>query len=104
VPPEASRPKIEVDVDPKFKEGKYIDVSIDNQIMALFEDGIKTYSFLYRAEFRTFDSAGIYNIQRKEIIIVGIWTLDALQPEFFGPYYIHELPYWPSGFREGKII
>lgn len=104
MPPEASRPKIEIEVEPKFKEGKYMDVSVDHQIMTLFENGIKINSFLVSSGIPGLSTPmGTYNIQRKELNHwsgYGLWMPFSLN--FSGPYYIHELPYWPSGFREGE--
>lgn len=104
MPPTVSRPNIEYDVEPKFTQGKYIDVSIDHQIMTLFEDGIKSNSFLVSSGMPGLSTPlGTYSIQRKEANHwsgYGLWMPYSLN--FSGPYYIHELPYWPGGYREGE--
>ena len=45
LPPESSIPKDGIEIKPKIKDGKYMDISISNQVMTLFEDGIKNNSF-----------------------------------------------------------
>lgn len=105
IPPESSRPKIDLDLEPKFKEGKYIDISISNQIMTLFENGIKVNSFLISSGKRGFPTPlGTFAVKRKEdnhwSSSYGLWMPYSMN--FSGPFYIHELPYWPSGYREGE--
>ncbi|MCK5413007.1 MAG: L,D-transpeptidase [Candidatus Pacebacteria bacterium] len=103
--PETSRPEKEIEIIPKLTEGKYIDVSIENQAMTLFENGMKVNQFLISSgKYGMSTPLGIFSVKRKEInhwsTSYGLWMPYSMQ--FFGPYYIHELPYWPSGHREGE--
>lgn len=104
IPPKISQPGIDLEIEPKFTEGKYIDVSIDHQIMTLFEDGLKVNSFLVSSGMLGYATPqGTYTINRKEDNHwsgYGLWMPYSLN--FSGPYYIHELPYWPNGYREGE--
>lgn len=104
IPPAVSRPDIEYDVEPKVTQGKFIDVSIDHEIMTLFEDGIKINSFLVSSGMPGHSTpVGTYSVQGKEANHwsgYGLWMPYSLN--FSGPYYIHELPYWPGGYREGE--
>jgi len=104
IPPTISQPDADFEAEPKFLQGKYIDVSIDYQIMTLFEDGVRTNSFLVSSGVPGMSTPlGTFAVQRKETNHwsgYGLWMPYSLN--FSGPYYIHELPYWPSGFREGE--
>lgn len=105
IPPESSRPKIDLEIEPKFIEGKYIDISISNQIMTLFEDGVRVNSFLISSGKRGFPTpSGTFSVKRKEdnhwSSSYGLWMPYSMN--FSGSFYIHELPYWPSGYREGE--
>jgi lipoprotein-anchoring transpeptidase ErfK/SrfK len=105
IPPVISQPVTEIEVEPKFKEGKYIDISIDYQVMTIFEDGVKVNSFLVSSGIPGLSTPlGTYSVQRKEINHwssgYGLWMPYSLN--FSGPFYIHELPYWPGGYREGE--
>ncbi|MBW6441164.1 L,D-transpeptidase [Patescibacteria group bacterium] len=103
--PEVSRTSGEIVIVPKFTEGKYIDVSIANQVMTLFEDGIKVNEFLVSTgKIGMPTPLGTFSVKRKEInhwsTSYGLWMPFSMN--FGGAYYIHELPYWPSGYREGE--
>ncbi|MCK4891084.1 MAG: L,D-transpeptidase [Candidatus Pacebacteria bacterium] len=105
IPPESSRPKNEIKIEPKFIEGKYIDISIANQVMTLFEDGIKTNSFLISSgKYGMPTPIGIFSVKKKEpnhwSSTYGLWMPYSMN--FYGAFYIHELPYWPNGYREGE--
>jgi hypothetical protein len=105
VPPLSSTPKNEAVIEPKFMEGKYIDISISNQVMTLFEDGTKINSFLVSTgKYGMPTPLGTFSIKRKETnhwsSTYGLWMPFSMN--FYGAYYIHELPYWPSGYREGE--
>ena len=103
--PEVSKPKNDIEIIPKFTEGKYIDVSIANQVMTLFEDGIKVNQFLISSgKYGMPTPFGTFSVKRKEenhwSSTYGLWMPYSMN--FYGAYYIHELPYWPWGYREGE--
>lgn len=104
-PPESSRVKKDMDIAPHITEGKYIDVSISHQVMTLFEDGVKVNEFLVSTgKYGMPTPLGQFKIQRKE---TNHWSYQyklwmPYSMNFSGPYYIHELPYWPNGYREGE--
>lgn len=105
VPPLASTPKNETIAEPKFMEGKYIDISVPNQIMTLFEDGRKINSFLVSTgKYGMPTPLGTFSVKKKELnhwsSTYGLWMPFSMN--FYGSFYIHELPYWPSGYREGE--
>lgn len=105
VPPLVSTPKNEMTVEPKFAEGKYIDISIPNQTMTLFEDGRRINSFLVSTgKYGMPTPLGTFFIKKKELnhwsSTYGLWMPFSMN--FYGAFYIHELPYWPSGYREGE--
>ncbi len=103
MPPESSIPKDGIEIEPKIKEGKYIDVSISNQVMTLFEDGIEDNSFLVSTGTRRMPTPlGTFSVRSKRINVwssYGLWMPYSMN--FYGGYFIHELPYWPNGYREG---
>lgn len=105
VPPLISTPKNETVAEPEFTEGKYIDISIPNQTMTLFEDGRKINSFLVSTgKYGMPTPLGTFSINKKEpnhwSSTYGLWMPFSMN--FYGSFYIHELPYWPSGYREGE--
>ena len=105
IPPETSRPKNEIKIEPKFTEGKYMDISISNQVMTLFEDGTKVNSFLISSgKYGMPTPFGTFSVKKKEPNhwsgTYGLWMPYSMN--FYGAFYIHELPYWPSGYREGE--
>lgn len=105
IPPEVSRPKNEIKIEPKFTEGKYIDISISNQVMTLFEDEIKVNQFLISSgKYGMPTPLGTFSVKKKEpnhwSSTYGLWMPYSMN--FYGAFYIHELPYWPSGYREGE--
>lgn len=91
--------------DPKFKQGKYADVNLSKQLLTIFEDGTNMGTYRVssgKVGLRT--PTGTFNIlgkQRKR------WSKEY---HLFMPYWmqftraghgIHELPEWPSGYKEG---
>ncbi len=105
VPPLISTPKNEIIIEPKFAEGKYIDISVPNQTMTLFEDGRKINSFLVSTgKYGMPTPPGTFSVKKKEpnhwSSTYGLWMPFSMN--FYGAYYIHELPYWPNGYREGE--
>ena len=103
IPPESSIPKDGIEIEPKIKNGKYIDISISNQVMTLFEDGIEDNSFLISSgTYGMPTPLGTFSVRSKRRNVwssYGLWMPYSMN--FYGGYFIHELPYWPSGYREG---
>ena len=103
IPPESSIPKDGIRIEPKIRGGKYIDISISNQVMTLFENGIKDNSFLISSgTYRMPTPLGMFTVRSKRRNIwssYGLWMPYSMN--FYGGYFIHELPYWPNGYREG---
>lgn len=85
--------------------GKYIDVSIAHQVMTLFENGVEKQQFLISSGKNGMPTPfGTFAVQRKEenhwSAKYKLWMPYSLN--ITGGYYIHELPYWPNGYREGE--
>lgn len=104
-PPPVSIPKMEVAIEPKIKEGKYIDISVSNQVMTIFDDGLKINSFLISTgKYGMPTPLGMFSVKKKEdnhwSSTYGLWMPYSMN--FYSSFYIHELPYWPSGYREGE--
>ena len=103
IPPESSIPKDGIEIEPKIKNGKYIDISISNQAMTLFEDRIKDNSFLISSgTYGMPTPLGMFSVRSKRKKVwssYGLWMPYSMN--FYGGYFIHELPYWPNGYREG---
>lgn len=104
-PPESSTVDEDFALEPYIKEGRYIDVSISHQVMTLFEDGVQVNQFLVSTgKYGMPTPLGKYSVKRKEVnhwsSTYHLWMPYSMN--FFGAYYIHELPYWPSGYREGE--
>ena len=103
--PEVSKPKEVIEIIPKFTEGKYMDISIADQVMTLFDDGVKVNQFLISSGKHNMPTPfGTFSVKRKEenhwSSTYGLWMPYSMN--FYGAYYIHELPYWPWGYREGE--
>lgn len=85
-------------------EGKYIDVDISDQIMTLYDEGIiKGVYEVSTGRYNMPTPLGTFEVLKKE---ENHWskTYQLYMPfslEFTTGFYIHELPYWPSGYREG---
>ena len=103
IPPKSSIPKDGIKIEPKIKDGKYIDISISNQVMTLFENGIKDNNFLISSgTYGMPTPLGTFSIRNKRKNVwssCGLWMPYCMN--FYGGYFIHELPYWPNGYREG---
>lgn len=105
IPPASSLLDEDFVVEPYIKEGRYIDVSISRQAMTLFEDGVRVNQFLVSTgKYGMPTPLGRYSVKRKEVnhwsSTYRLWMPYSMN--FSGAYYIHELPYWPSGYREGE--
>jgi lipoprotein-anchoring transpeptidase ErfK/SrfK len=91
----------------KIKEGKYIDVNLATQIMTIFENGKIINSFLISSGKAGMDTPKgehqIYNKHprpwsKKYGLYMPFWM--AITSD--GKFGIHELPEWPSGYKEGQ--
>ena len=91
---------------PLMATGKYIDINLKSQVMAIFEDGKLLDSFLISSGLPGMDTPkGTYTIHNKALrpwskrylLYMPFWM--AITPD--GKYGIHELPEWPNGYKEG---
>lgn len=105
VPPPTSAVKQSIQMTPYILEGKYIDVSISKQIMTVFENGMQVNQFkVSTGKVGYATPLGDFKVRRKE---TNHWSAEyklwmPYSMNFSGGYYIHELPYWPNGYREGE--
>lgn len=89
---------------PQIKQGKYLDVDISDQVMAVYQDGeIQNVYEVSTGQIGMPTPVGKFKISKKE---TNHWstTYRLYMPfalRFLPGFYIHELPYWPSGYREG---
>lgn len=91
---------------PKVLEGKYIDINLKSQVMVLFENGRPIDSYLVssgKAGMNTPQgSFQIYNkFPRPWSGKYGLYMPHWMAITSSGAYGIHELPEWPSGYKEG---
>ncbi len=91
----------------KIETGKYIDVNLTTQIMTIFENGHVINTFLIssgKAGMTTpTGTHQIYNKHprpwsKKYELFMPYWMAITSN----GKYGIHELPEWPSGYKEGQ--
>lgn len=93
------------DVSPQLLEGRYVDIDISSQTMFLFENGIEKGAFKVSSGKRGMDTpTGVFKVMGKSR---RPWSKDY---GLFMPWFIqftrqghgiHELPEWPSGYKEG---
>lgn len=92
---------------PRIEMGKYIDVNLSTQVMTIFENGLALNSFLISSGKRGMDTPkGDHQIYNKNPrpwskqygLYMPFWM--AITAD--GKYGIHELPEWPSGYKEGQ--
>lgn len=105
VPSASSRVIEEFHTEAHVLSGKYIDVSISHQAMTLFEDGREVNQFLVSTgKYGMPTPQGEFTVRKKETNhwsgSYRLWMPYSMN--FSGPFYIHELPYWPSGYHEGE--
>lgn len=89
---------------PQTSKGKYLDIDVSDQILAVYQDGkIQNVYEVSTGQINMPTPLGEFKITKKE---PNRWstTYKLYMPfalRFLPGYYIHELPYWPGGFREG---
>jgi lipoprotein-anchoring transpeptidase ErfK/SrfK len=89
---------------PQISQGKYLDVDISDQVMAVYQNAkIQNIYEVSTGQPGMSTPLGKFKITKKEInhwsATYGLYMPFALK--FLPGYYIHELPYWPNGYREG---
>lgn len=91
---------------PQFQEGKYIDINLKQQVMVIFENGKPLDAFLVSSGKPGMETpVGLHQIKNKSprvwskkySLFMPFWM--AMVPS--GEFGIHELPEWPSGYKEG---
>lgn len=91
---------------PKITAGKYIDLNLKSQIMAIFENGTLLDAYMISSGKKGMEtSQGSFQIRNKARrpwskaygLYMPFWM--ALVPD--GKFGIHELPEWPGGYKEG---
>lgn len=106
ISPATSQVKVISQITPHILEGKYIDVSIPKQTMTLFEDGVQVNQFkVSTGKVGMATPLGEFKVLSKETnhwsYKYKLWMPYSMNFAS-GGYYIHELPYWPNGYREGE--
>lgn len=90
----------------KIKEGKYIDINLEAQVLSIFEEGNLIDSFMISSGKKGMDTPKIQTkisnkapraFSKKYGLFMPFW-MSLTQDGKFG---IHELPEWPSGYKEG---
>ena len=89
----------------KYKEGKYIDINLSKQLLTIYQDSVNMGTYRVSSGKRGMSTpTGTYNIMNKQR---KRWSKEY---HLFMPYWmqftraghgIHELPEWPSGYKEG---
>lgn len=90
----------------KIKTGKYIDINLSAQVMSIFQDGKNLDSYMVSSGKRGMDTpkmeTKIYNkFPRAFSKAYGLFMPNWMAMVSDGKYGIHELPEWPSGYKEG---
>lgn len=90
----------------QVSEGRYIDITLATQTMVLFEDGKPVDAYIVSSGKRGMETPkGNFSIHNKAKRVwskaYGLWMpyWMAILPS--GKVGIHELPEWPSGYKEG---
>lgn len=90
----------------KITQGKYIDISLKNQVMVIFEQGKSLNAFIVSSGKKGMEtpqeSFQIYNKSprtwsKKYGLYMPYWMAIVNS----GKFGIHELPEWPGGYKEG---
>lgn len=90
----------------KIKEGKYIDINLESQIMTIFENSELLDAYMISSGKRGFETPqGNFKIHNK---VPRAWSkkYGLFMPNWMaivgsGAFGIHELPEWPGGYKEG---
>jgi lipoprotein-anchoring transpeptidase ErfK/SrfK len=93
------------DIVPKISDGKYIDIDLTHQVMSIFQDGLRKGSYKVSSGKRGMNTpTGTFHILSKRR---RPWSAHygLYMPWYMGfttkGHGIHELPEWPSGYKEG---
>jgi lipoprotein-anchoring transpeptidase ErfK/SrfK len=91
--------------DPYIKEGKYIDINLSKQLLGIYNDGELLGAYIISSGRSGMNTpTGTFHIMRKETNHWSnqykLWMPYSLQFTGRG-HFIHELPEWPSGYKEG---
>jgi len=89
----------------KIKDGKYVDINLSKQLLSIFNDGKNKGNYRVSTGKRGMATpTGMFDIKKKSR---RAWSK---KYKLFMPYWmqftnqghgIHELPEWPSGYKEG---
>lgn len=94
--------------DPRIISGKYIDLNVKSQVMAIFENGKLLDAYLISSGKPGMPTPqGIFHIANKFLrawskkygLFMPFWMAVASD----GSFGIHELPEWPGGYKEGQF-
>ncbi len=92
-------------IEPKISAGKYIDIDLTHQVMSIFEEGLRKGSYKVSSGKRGMNTpTGTFHILSKRR---RPWSAHygLYMPWYMGfttkGHGIHELPEWPSGYKEG---
>lgn len=91
----------------KIKEGKYIDINLETQILSFFENGNIIDAYLISSGKRGMDTpkgeTKIFNkTPRAYSKNYGLYMPYWMALKSDGKFGIHELPEWPGGYKEGE--
>ncbi len=93
------------DLKPRIMDGKYIDIDLTHQVLSIFEDGLRKGSYKVSSGKRGMNTpTGTFHILSKGR---KPWSAKygLYMPWYMGftskGHGIHELPEWPSGYKEG---
>lgn len=89
----------------KVRLDKRIEINLAKQELSYFLGGVRMGSFIVSSGLNNSTPKGhfkIYNKSPKAWSSYGLWMPYWMAITNTGKYGIHELPYWPSGYREGE--
>ncbi|PIU08221.1 MAG: hypothetical protein COT31_03020 [Candidatus Moranbacteria bacterium CG08_land_8_20_14_0_20_34_16] len=91
----------------KIKEGKYIDINLETQILSFFENGKILDAYLISSGKRGMDTpqgeTEIFNkTPRAYSKAYGLYMPNWMALKSDGKFGIHELPEWSGGYKEGE--
>lgn len=91
--------------EPKYSEGRYIDANLSKQLLDIYDGGQLVATFKISSGKRGMNTpTGDYKVLRKELRHWSnkykLWMPYSMQFTGAG-HFIHELPEWPSGYKEG---